>query len=283
MLVDSHCHLDFPDFASERDSVVARARAAGVGAMVTICTQVSRFDSVLAVAESYPDVVCTLGVHPHHAAAEAGYDDPTHLSDLASQHPRVVGIGETGLDYYYDSSPRDRQAESFRHHIRACRETGLPLIIHTRDAEEDTIRILQEEGAGPGSGVKGVFHCFSGSAWLAREALALGFHISVSGIITFKKAESLRATIVDVPLERLLVETDAPYLAPVPYRGKRNEPAYVVHTAKVVAGIKNVDRAALEASSTAAFHTVFDRAAAQLTLVDGGKQDRGQADGIPCA
>lgn len=268
MLVDSHCHLDFPDFAAERDAVVARARAAGVGAMITICTHVSRFDAILEVADSYPDVVCSLGIHPHHAEPEAGFDDPAQLTALVRRHPRIVGIGETGLDYYYDSSPRPRQAESFRNHIRVCRDTGLPLIIHTRDAEEDTVRILREEGAGPGSGLKGVFHCFSGSAWLAQQALELGFHISLSGIVTFKKAEALRAAVAEVPLERLLVETDAPYLAPVPYRGKRNEPAYVVHTAKAVAALKGVDVRSVEASTTAAFHAVFDRAAAQLEQVD---------------
>ncbi|ACI98584.1 TatD family hydrolase [Rhodospirillum centenum] len=256
MLVDSHCHLDFPDFQEERDQVVQRAREAGVGLMLTICTHASRFEQVWAVAQAYPTVYCTLGIHPHHALDEATHSDVAHLVALAGR-PKVAGIGETGLDYYYDQSPRDVQQESFRRHIRVCLETGLPLIVHTRDAEEDTIRILREEGAG--KGLKGLLHCFSSSRRLAEEALEFGFHISFSGIVTFKKSEDLREIARMVPLDRMLVETDAPYLAPVPLRGKRNEPAFTVHTARLLAEVKGVSYDALATATTANFLNLFDR------------------------
>ncbi|MBI1207890.1 MAG: YchF/TatD family DNA exonuclease [Azospirillum sp.] len=258
MLVDSHCHLDFPDFADDLDAVVERARAAGVGRMVTICTRVSRFAQVRAVAERYPDILCTVGVHPHHAADELSDATVARLTTLADD-AKVVGIGETGLDYFYDKSPRDQQSESFRRHIRACLETGLPLIVHTRDADADTITILREEAAG--SELRGLMHCFSSSRQLAEQAVEFGFMISLSGIVTFKKSEELRAIARDVPLDRLLVETDAPYLAPVPKRGKRNEPAFVAHTAAAVAEVKGVTSAALAAATTANFFRLFRRAA----------------------
>lgn len=261
MIVDSHCHLDFPDFQAERDAVVQRARDAGVGLMLTICTHVSRFEQVHGVAMAYPDVYCTLGVHPHHALDETPHSSLETLLALA-ERPKVVGIGETGLDYYYDQSPRDVQQDSFRRHLRACRETGLPVIVHTRDAEEDTIRILREEGAG--KEVKGLLHCFSGSRQLAEQALELGFHISFSGILTFKKSDDLRATAAIVPVDRLLVETDAPYLAPVPMRGKRNEPAFTVHTADVLADVKGVTPAELARATTANFLRLFDRVPADV-------------------
>jgi hydrolase, TatD family len=257
MLVDSHCHLDFPDFAEELDAVVDRARQAGVGRMVTICTYLSRFDRILAVAERYDDVLCSLGVHPHQAAEEIEGVTVERLVDL-SKHPKVIGLGETGLDYFYDKSPRDVQQECFRRHIRASIETGLPLIIHTRDADDDTMRIVKEEAAG--QPVKGLLHCFSSGRQLAEEAIEFGFSLSLSGIVTFKKSEDLRAIVRDVPLDRILVETDAPYLAPVPFRGKRNEPAYVAHTAACVAAVKAVDAAELARITTANFFRLFERA-----------------------
>ena len=256
LLVDSHCHLDFPDFAEERDQVVARARAAGVGMHLTICTHVTKFEQVHAVAMAYPDVWCTVGVHPHHALDEDAASQLPTLLELAAR-PKVVGIGETGLDYFYDSSPRDVQQESFRRHLRACRETGLPAIVHTRDADDDTIRILREEGGG--QGLKGLLHCFSSSRQLAEQALEIGFHISFSGIVTFKKSEELRETARIVPLDRMLVETDAPYLAPVPMRGKRNEPAFVAHTARLLAEVKGVPYETLAAATTENFLRLFDR------------------------
>jgi TatD DNase family protein len=255
MLVDSHCHLDFPDFRDERDAIVERARRAGVGLMLTICTHVSRFRQVQQVALSYPDVFCTVGIHPHQAGEEFAHSDTAGLVALAGE-ARVVGIGETGLDYFYDRSPREQQRESFRRHIRACLETDLPIIVHTRDADADTIDILREEGQGK---LRGLLHCFSSSRQLAEQALDLGFLISFSGIVTFKKSEDLRETARMVPLDRLLVETDAPFLAPVPMRGKRNEPAFVAHTAETLAEVKQITPAALARASTANFLRLFNR------------------------
>ncbi|WP_207478633.1 TatD family hydrolase [Arenibaculum pallidiluteum] len=256
MLVDSHCHLDFPDFAEERDEVVARAERAGVGRMVTISTHLSRFDRIRAIAEAYPSVYCSVGVHPHNAGEELAEVSVDRLVDLA-RHPKVVGIGESGLDYYYDKSPRDAQAASFRLHCRAAAVAGLPLIVHSRDAEEDTAAILAEEGAG--KGLRGVMHCFSSARYLAEKALELGFYISFSGILTFKNSDELRTIARDVPLDRLLVETDAPYLAPVPKRGKRNEPSFVAHTAAVLAEVKGVAPAELARVTTENFLRLFDR------------------------
>ena len=255
MLVDSHCHLDFPEFAPELDAVLARARAAGVGHFLTIGTELAKFPGVLAVAERAPDIHCSVGVHPHEAKVEP-LEGPGILLKTAT-HPKVVGFGESGLDYYYNHSPREAQIADFRVHIAAAREAQLPLIVHTRDAEDDTISILQEEqgkGAFPG-----LIHCFTGTARLARVALDLGFYISVSGIATFRKAEELRATIKDVPLDRLLVETDSPFLAPQPVRGKRNEPAYVVHTAAMLAELKGVSTDAIADATTANFFRLFSK------------------------
>ncbi|WP_309084340.1 TatD family hydrolase [Chelativorans sp.] len=231
MLVDSHCHLDFPEFEAERDDVVARATAAGVGLMVTISTRVRKFDALQAIAERYEDVFCTVGTHPHNAAEESDIT-ADELVEL-SKHPKVVGIGEAGLDYFYDKAPRDLQAKGFRTHIEAARRTGLPLVIHARDADDDIAAILRDE-AGRGA-FPFILHCFSSGAALARTGLELGGYISFSGILTFKKSEALREIAASAPRERLLVETDAPYLAPVPHRGKRNEPAFVAHTAAVLA------------------------------------------------
>jgi TatD DNase family protein len=236
MLVDSHCHLDYLETDDDLDEVVARARQAGVGAMITICTKLSEFDRVRAIAQRFDDVYCTVGVHPHEADPE-GQSGPERLVELAG-HEKVVGIGETGLDYYYEHSPRERQIESFRAHIQAARATGLPLIVHSRDADDDTVSVLRECHAE--APFPGLIHCFTAGPALARAALDLGLYISVAGVVTFKKADALRETLSDVPLERLLVETDAPYLAPVPKRGKRNEPAFVVHTAAALAELKGV-------------------------------------------
>ena len=254
MLVDSHCHLDFPDFADELDAVVARAATAGVGIMVTICTHLSRFEQVRAVAERFDNVWCSVGVHPHEAASEVA--DAERLIALA-RHPKVVGIGETGLDFYYEHSPRARQEQSFRAHIKAAQATGLPLIVHTRDADPETAAILRETATS--APLRGVIHCFSTSRQLAEAALDVGFYISLSGIVTFKKAEELRMTVPGLPLDRLLVETDAPYLAPVPKRGKRNEPAFVAHTAAEVAKLKQMPMADLAQATTANFLRLFDK------------------------
>lgn len=259
MLVDSHCHLDFPEFAGELDEVIGRARRAGIGRMVTICTRLDRLAATLEIAGRYEEVFCGVGVHPHEAAEE-GDVTVARLAEIA-RHPKVVGIGETGLDYYYENSPRDRQQESFRTHIRAARETGLPLIVHTRDADADTLRILREEGAGQGGDgpLRGVIHCFSGGRRLAEEAVGFGFYLSLSGILTFNGAEPIREIIRDMPLDRLLVETDAPFLAPVPKRGRRNEPALVVHTAARLAEVKRVGAAELAERTTANFFSLFDK------------------------
>jgi len=252
-LVDSHCHLDFPEFEPERDAVVARAQAAGIGLMVTICTRLSRFREVLAIAERYPNVYCSVGIHPHEAGSEPEAD-LAGLLDLAA-HPKVVGIGETGLDFYYDHSPREAQARSFRCHIAAARESGLPLIVHTRDAEAETTAILAEE-MGQGA-FTGVIHCFSASPDFAQKAVGMGLYISASGIVTFKSAEAVREAIAGVPLDRLLVETDAPYLAPVPRRGRTNEPAFVQYTAARVAELHHLPAEELARVTTANFLRLF--------------------------
>jgi len=255
MLVDSHCHLDYLAREGDLDGVVGRARSAGIGRMLTICTKVSEFDTVLGIARRYPDVWCTVGIHPHEAEAEPAVT--TERLVALAREPRVAGIGETGLDYFYEHSPRERQQASFRAHIAAARESGLPLIVHTRDADEDTAGILEEEHAkGPFSGV---IHCFSTGRDLAERAVALGLYISLSGILTFKKAEALRETAAALPLDRLLVETDAPYLAPVPMRGKRNEPSYVVHTAAALAALRGVGVNEIETSTSDNFFRLFKR------------------------
>jgi TatD DNase family protein len=253
MLVDSHCHLDFPDFAPERDAVIARAFAAGIGTMLTICTRLDQFAGVEAIAESNGRIWCSVGAHPHEAADHG--DLLANQLVALSAHPRVVGIGETGLDFHYNLSPREVQEQVFRTHIAASQATGLPLIIHAREADEEIAAILSQERPPPG-----VLHCFTGSRALAETAVALGFYISISGIVTFRNAEDLRAIVRDLPLDRLLVETDAPYLAPVPYRGKRNEPAFVVATAAAVAALKEIEPEALAEATTANFFRLFAKA-----------------------
>lgn len=256
MLVDSHCHLDFPDFEEDMDDVIARAAEAGVTTLLTICTHVSKFPQVLAIAERYDNIYCTVGIHPHNAGSE---DEVTADQLIAlAQHPKVIGFGETGLDYFYEHSPRDAQKKSFLAHIEAARRTGLPIIVHTRDADDDTMAILTEEqgkGAFPG-----LIHCFSSSQQLAEKSIELGFYISISGIVTFKKAEELRAAVQALPAERLLVETDAPYLSPVPKRGKRNEPAFTAHTAACVAELKDIEVSAFGDQTTQNFFTLFTKA-----------------------
>jgi TatD DNase family protein len=255
ILVDSHCHLDFADFAAEREAVIARARAAGVGAILTIGTRLDEFQGVRAIVEADPDIWCSVGAHPHEAADHADLL-PDQLVAFTA-HPKVVGIGETGLDFHYDLSPRDTQERVFRAHIAASRATGLPLIIHAREADSEIARILDEERPPPG-----VLHCFSSGRALAEAALTLGFYISISGIVTFKNADELRAIVRDLPLDRLLVETDSPYLAPVPYRGKRNEPAFVKATAAAVAALKEVELERLAAVTSANFFRLFAKATA---------------------
>jgi TatD DNase family protein len=253
MLVDSHCHLDFPDFAPEREAVVARAFAAGIGTMLTICTRLDQFDGVRAIAETDPRIWCSVGAHPHEAADHADLI-ADRLVALAA-HKRVVGIGETGLDFHYDLSPHDVQEQVFRAHIAASKATGLPLIIHAREADPEMAAILIAERPPPG-----VLHCFTGSRALAEAALDLGFYISISGIVTFRNAADLRAIVRDLPLDRLLVETDAPYLAPVPYRGKRNEPAFVAATAEFIAALKGIGTTVLAAATTGNFFRLFAKA-----------------------
>jgi TatD DNase family protein len=257
MLVDSHCHLDYPPMAEDLPGTLARARNAGVGTLLTIGTKLRDFPRVRAIAEANDNVFCSVGIHPHEAENE--HADAAKLVELA-HHAKVIGIGETGLDYYYDKSPRHKQRENFRAHIRAAEDTGLPLIVHTRDADDDTASMLGE--AVQGGKLRGVLHCFTSSRQLADVALGFGFYISISGIITFKNAEALRQTVKTIPLERLLVETDSPYLAPVPMRGRPCEPAYVAHTAAKVAELKGVSVAELARVTSANFFALFGRAKA---------------------
>ncbi len=259
MLIDSHCHLDFEDFAGDREGVIARARAAGLERMITISTRVAQFPTIRALAEAYTDVYCTVGTHPHNA-----HEEQVETSELVAlaQHPKCVGIGEAGLDYHYDQAPRDVAERVFRTHIAAARETGLPLVIHARDADDDVAKIVEDE-MGKGA-FKAVLHCFTSSRKLAEAGLELGFYISFSGVLTFKKSDDLRAIARDVPEDRLLVETDAPFLAPVPYRGKRNEPAFVAETAKVLAEVKGVTPAALAKMTSANVLRLFSKMPAPL-------------------
>ncbi len=256
MIVDSHCHLDFPDFAAELDDVVARARAAGVGRMVTIGTRVRRSGEVRAIAERFDDVFCSVGTHPHNA----GEEEDVTLEELlaAADHPKVVAIGEAGLDYHYDTAPHEAQAAGFRLHIEAARRTGLPLVIHARDADEDVAAILEEE-SGKGA-FAFVLHCFTAGPELARRAVALGGYVSFSGILTFKSGAPLREIAASLPADRVLVETDAPYLAPNSRRGKRNEPSYVVETAHILAQARGVSFEEIAALTTQNFFRLFSRA-----------------------
>lgn len=256
MIIDSHCHLDFPELAADRAGVIARAKAAGVERMVTISTRVERFDEIRTIAEENPEVWCSVGTHPHHA------DEELHIQveDLVqlSEHPRCVAIGEAGLDYFYDNAPKDAQETGFRRHIAAARVTGLPLVIHARQADDMTAAILKQEseqGAFPF-----VLHCYTGGMELAKVGLELGGYVSFSGIITFKNAESIREVARMVPDDRFLVETDAPYLAPIPHRGETNEPAYTRHTAEYLASVRSQAPETIFANSTANFFRLFSKA-----------------------
>jgi TatD DNase family protein len=258
MLIDSHCHLDFPDFQTRLPEVLAAASAAGVGRMVTISTHVARFETYRALAEAHEGVFFTVGTHPHNAGVEP--DVPASRLVELSGHPRCVAIGEAGLDYHYDKSPRDVQRHVFRTHIEAARETGLPLVIHARNADDEMIEILADEMRR--GRFSAVLHCFSSGAELARVGVELGLYVSFSGILTFKNSEEIRRIAASVPRDRLLVETDAPYLAPVPYRGKTNEPAYVAHTADVLAEVVGISGREIAEITTANFYRLFSKAAA---------------------
>jgi TatD DNase family protein len=256
MLVDSHCHLDYFT-AAELPEVLSRAATAGVAEMVTIGTTLAQSERLPPMTEAFANLWCTVGVHPHHAA-EAPIPNPETLAAM-TQHPRVIGIGESGLDYFYDKAPRDVQAENFRAHIRAARMAGVPLAIHARDADDDIATILREERDREG-GFDFLLHCFSSSRRLAEAGLEMGGYVSFSGILTFPRSAELREIARDVPADRLLVETDAPYLAPVPFRGKRNEPAWVAHTAKVLADVRGMTADALAELTTANFRRLFRKA-----------------------
>ncbi len=260
ILVDSHCHLDFPGLAERVEEVLERGREAGVVLVVTIATTRAGWETAIRLAEEHAGVVCALGVHPHNASKE-GLDDPAPLVEAAA-HPKVVAIGEAGLDYHYDFSTPEDQKRNFRAHIEAARETGLPLVVHTREADADTLAVLREEHAkGP---FCGEIHCFTGSRLLVEGALELGFLFGIGGVLTFRRSDALRAVVAELPMDRLLLETDAPYLAPVPHRGRTNEPAFVVETARVLARVKGVDPAAVAAATTANFRRLFAKAAPVL-------------------
>ncbi|WP_298352173.1 TatD family hydrolase [Rhodoblastus sp.] len=255
MLIDTHCHLDFPELAKDRAGVLARAKSAGVGRMITICTEIEKFAAIREIAESDENIFCSVGAHPNHALDEREFS-AAEIAALAA-HEKCVAIGETGLDYHYDRAPRDFAQRVFRAHVAAARETGLPLVIHTRDADADMAAILAEEMAK--GEFKALLHCFSSSRALAEKGVELGLYVSFSGIVTFKNSHELRDIAKDLPLDRLLVETDAPFLAPTPYRGKTNEPAYVAQTAKVLAEVKGVTVEELARITTENAMTLFSK------------------------
>ncbi|MAQ71427.1 MAG: LuxR family transcriptional regulator [Alphaproteobacteria bacterium] len=261
MLIDSHCHLNHIKIkdAGSPSELIKDAKSHGIAGLLTICCQINEeFDEIHSIAKEHENVWCSVGTHPHDAGLKTEMAiSQSQIEDYVTDNPKVIGIGETGLDYYYDNSPREAQKESFRKHIRACLATDTPVIIHTRDAEEETIEILQEEGQGK---LRGVLHCFSGSSWLAEKGLKLGLYISFSGIVTFKKATELQEIAKATPLERILVETDAPYLAPVPFRGKTNVPAYVRHTSKFLSELKSVSEETVSTHSTENFFKLFNKA-----------------------
>ena len=256
MLVDSHCHLNFPDFKGDLDGVIARARENGVGVMQTICTEMAEFDEIYGITERYKDIYCSVGVHPN----DSGKTDVVSAEQLIEKtaFSNVIGIGETGLDYHYEHSDRPTQKESFIQHIKAARESGLPVIVHSRDADEDTVDILKHEMSK--GCFKGLIHCFTSTKYLADESVKLGFYISLSGIISFKNAGPIRDAIADVPMDRLLVETDAPFLAPIPHRGKRNEPSFVKYTNKMLSEIKQISEEECARITTDNFFRLFDKA-----------------------
>ncbi len=258
MFIDSHCHLNYKGLVEDQVAVIARAKAAGVSAMLNISTRESEWDDVIAAADGHPDIWASIGIHPHEADAHPDIDTAKLVAK--AQHPRVIAIGETGLDYYYDKSDRAQQRDSFRAHIVAARETGLPIIVHTRDAEADTIDLMGDE-MGKGA-YKGVIHCFTASQDFADKALALGLYISLSGIVTFKNAQDLQETAKTIPEDRLLIETDAPFLAPVPHRGKTCEPAFVVDTADFLSSLRQIEPQHLADVTRENFYRLFDKATA---------------------
>lgn len=257
--IDSHCHLDFKDFEGNIDPILERAKTVGIKVFLNICTEIEEAAQVIATAEKYPQVFATVGVHPHEAEPDlkrmSGGELTTWLVEKA-QHPKVIGLGETGLDFFYENSPRELQLEAFKAHVQAAKMTQLPLIIHTRAANKETIDVL----TGEKGHITGVIHCFSETKWLADEAMNLGFYISIPGIVTFKKSQTLRDIVKDLPLERLLLETDAPFLAPVPHRGKRNEPAFMIETAKILAELKGVSLEEIARITTDNFQKLFTKA-----------------------
>lgn len=258
MLIDSHCHLDYAPMCDDLSGTLARAKNAGVGGFLTICTELKKIETLLKISDSAPNIWATVGTHPHES--EPDLEEFKNLKSIlieTLQHPKMVGLGETGLDYYYEHSPKAPQKDCFARHIEVAVEKDIPLIVHTRDAEEDTIEMLKTLGKGK---VRGVMHCFSGSEWLLKEVLDLGFYISYSGIITFKKAEELRRLVSLTPLDRILVETDSPYLTPEPHRGKPNEPANVMFTAERVAEIKDLSLQEIASKTTANFFSLFTKA-----------------------
>jgi len=256
MLVDSHCHLEFPKFAADVDGIVARAAASGVGRMVSVSTRVRRLDQLLALVDRFDNVYCSVGTHPHHADEEDGIT-PDELIAACGRHPKIVALGEAGLDYFHKFGTPEAQARGFRAHIAAARATGLPLIIHTRDADDDCIRILEDEmGKGP---FRALIHCFTGGRELAVKAVVLGLTISFTGILTFKASDRLREIAAELPSDRILVETDSPYLAPEKFRGKRNEPAYVVEVARVLAEVRGVSLEEISRTTTENFFRLFSR------------------------
>ena len=263
MLVDSHCQLDYPDFADDLDGIVPRARDGGIGRLVTISTRVRQLPRLLSIADRFDDVFCSVGTHPHNAHEEL--DITTADLVEASTHPKVVAIGEAGLDYFYDKSPRAAQEQGFRAHVAAARETGLPLVIHSREADDDMARILEEE-TGKGA-FPAVLHCFTGGQDLAMRAIALGLSISFTGILTFKNSQALRDIAAELPADRILVETDAPYLAPGKFRGKRNEPAYVVETARVLGEVRGISEAEIAAQTTENFFKLFHKVPRKMPAV----------------
>lgn len=254
MLVDSHCHLNFPDFKDDINGVIARAKAAGVNIMQTICTEMAEFDDVYSIAENNEGVFCSVGVHPN----DSGKQEIVLAQELIGKtsYKKVIGIGETGLDYHYEYSDRGLQKQSFIEHIKAAQATGLPLIVHTRDADEDTMQIINDEISK--RSFKFLIHCFTSGKQLADVMVKLGGYISVSGIITFKNAQSIRDALADVPLDRILIETDSPFLAPIPHRGKRNEPSYVTQVNKALAMLKNISEEECAEITTANFFRLFD-------------------------
>ena len=259
MYIDSHCHINFDEFANEVDDVLGRAKASGIDAFLNIACRLEEIDRVLMLSTTYPQIFASIGVHPHEATATLTLLKTVSIEQALKAylpHPRVVAIGETGLDFYYNHSTANDQERSFREQIELALQEDLPVIVHTRDAEADTIRILKDYAGR----LRGVIHCFSGTQWLADEALALGFYISFSGIVTFPKATDIQTTAKIIPLDRLLIETDAPFLAPVPKRGKRNEPAFLVHTAEFLAQLKDVSASTIAECTMNNFYSLFDKA-----------------------